>query len=220
MLEHWSLPVKGRTLVKFWRPVYEKIDAKVPKNAKLANFQTPYLTQMGPISTEQKRFFSGPEGYNMYRSDRGSGTPKWVFPKSDPPQLWGALAPLFTGGYVANSKIRSGDLLWARRRYKAKIWRRDFENGLGSEISASISPKTFSGKGGGSALVRNCAQPQGFPTAPARKFGVTPLHFLRPFSFSQKFYTTLGTVAPVYRGLSRIPYSKFSSGHPIFVGKR
>jgi len=75
------------------------MDAKVPKNVKNANFQnTISPPKWGPIPTEQKLFSQVPQGYNTHRSDRGSGTPTWVFPKSDPTPLWGVLAPLFTGG--------------------------------------------------------------------------------------------------------------------------
>ena len=51
-----------------------------------------------------------------------------------------------------------------------------------------------------------------------RIFG-NALAFLLPFSFSPKFYPTLGALAPPFMEIQD-GNSKFSSGHPIFVRKR
>jgi len=60
---------------------------------------------------------------------------------------------------------------------------------------------------------------KGLLYGPGERIFGNALAFLRPFSFSPKFYPTLGALAPPFMEIQE-GNSKFVSGHPIFVRKR
>ena len=130
----------------------------------------------------------------MHWSDRGSGFPKWVFPKSDRPPTLGPIAPSFMKTWTKTSQFTQGVHSEAKYVRKWKSVEGISKTALGSNFSFNF-PQKFLGQGWGIGFGTKLYALQRVSYGPGERIFGNALAFLRPFSFSPKFYPTLEEAA-------------------------